>query len=340
MFFINNNSYNKNLKICIFISLLLFMNTGNICLSKEKSQKLDNVEVQGGTTSTTVSEQGIGLNLDGESKQTIKISDPVKKFDGKLVNKAKEQQAFRIQKEMDVEDIRTLWGATIERNTVIKFAVKKLSMPPETRRIHSSLMAKSLSGLVGGVAFLPNLLGADGFTSTASSAAGRIISRLIAKKTIPKEVPLTDSELLQLAAIIDELQNRLIKSYYDYKSSIEALKVCRQNIMLQNVNYSNSLKSGDGIAIIASSALYDKELLDELKLKQQIKIHRLELERLAGAKVVDELNLGKISVLDEKEDSQEDKNSAFPAQINENIESGEKEKPLALEPPKSKGDKE
>ena len=106
---------------------------------------------------------------------------------------------------------------------------------------------------------------------------------------MPKDIPLTDTELIQLAKLIEDLQNKLINNYYDYKSSIEALKVCRQNIILQNKNYSNALKSNNIISIIASSALYDKELLNEMKLKQQIKLSRLELERLAGSETVDKL---------------------------------------------------
>ena len=156
-------------------------------------------------------------------------------------------------------------------------------------------MAKTISTLISGAAILPNIFGADSVTSTASLAGGSLANRIISTRAMPKDIPLTDTELIQLAKLIEDLQNKLINNYYDYKSSIEALKVCRQNIILQNKNYSDALKSNNSISIIASSALYDKELLNEMKLKQQIKLSRLELERLAGSETVDKLTLTKMS---------------------------------------------
>lgn len=239
----------------------------------------------------------IGISIENADRHIIKVSEPVKKVDSQLfeTNKDNIQQTFQIQKKIDVDDIKTLWESTVERNSVIKFALKKLAMPPEQRRIHSSLMAKSISTLISGASILPGIFGLDSITSSASAAGGTLAKRIIDKKMSPKEIPLTDTELIQLAGLVEDLQNKLIKSYYDYKSSIEALKLCKQNILLQNRNYSNALNSKNDISIIASSALYDKELYNELRLKQQIKLDRLELERLAGPAIVSKLNLTRLA---------------------------------------------
>jgi hypothetical protein len=241
-------------------------------------------------------ESSINLDIQEDEKQIIKVSDPVQKVDGQLFKSEEEkmQHVFQAQKKMDIDDIKLLWEATVERNTIIKFALKKLAMPPEQRRIHSSIMAKSISALISGVAILPNILGVDSFTSTASLAGGSLANRIIQNKTAPKQMPLTDSELIQLAKLVEELQNKVIKNYYEYKSSIESLRVCRQNLLRQNKNYSEALQSGNSIAIVASASLYDKELLNELRLKQQIKLNRLELERLVGDEIVSKLDLTKI----------------------------------------------
>ena len=55
------------------------------------------------------------------------------------------QELISRQKEKDVEDIENLWKGTVENNQVIGFALKKLATPESQRRIHSSLMAKTLS---------------------------------------------------------------------------------------------------------------------------------------------------------------------------------------------------
>jgi len=304
MFFTN---YKNNIKVRpLFIALILLsMNTTAYVCAQEKAvgnadAQVGNVQAINNVPTDKLIEQGINLNVNAENKPGIKITAP-KKLDGQLFDNDKTQKAFEIQKKMDIEDLQALWASTIERNNVVKFAIKKLTLPPEQRRIHSSVFARTVSTLIGGISILPSILGADTLTSTSSSVAGRVASRIIDQKTMPKEMPLTDTELIKLAETVEDLQDRIIKNYYDYKSSIEALKVCRQNIILQNINYSNALKAKNEVSIIASSALYDKELLNELKLTQEIKLHRLELERLAGAKTVDELNLGRISSLDAKE---------------------------------------
>ena len=239
----------------------------------------------------------INLNLDVSGKHSIKYNNSVNKLDTPIFKSEQEkmEKAFQIQKKMDVEDIKLLWEATVSQNPVIKFALKKLSAPAEQRRIHSSLMAKTVSALISGASILPSMFGVDNVTSTASLATGSLANRIIQNKTMPKNLPLTDTELIQLASLVENLQDKIIKDYYDYKSSINSLIACRQNLLLQNKNYSNAIKAGNEISIIASSALYDKELLNELKLKQQIKYNRLELERLAGTNTVANLNLTKLA---------------------------------------------
>ena len=63
-------------------------------------------------------------------------------------------ELIQLQKEKDVEDIENLWKGTVENNQVIGFALKKLSTPESQRRIHSSLMAKTLSAVVAGASLL------------------------------------------------------------------------------------------------------------------------------------------------------------------------------------------
>lgn len=244
-----------------------------------------------------INTKSINLNIDKTQKQSIKTTKPVEKIDGKLF-KSKENAlklVFEEQKKSDIEDIEKLWESTVERNDVIKFAVKKLALPPEQRRIHSSLMARSVSALISGASLMPGILGVDRVLSSAAAAGGSLTSRAIRNKSLPKEMPLTDTELIQLAGLVEELQNKIIKSYYDYKGNLESLRVCRGKIVQYNTDFFNSLKTKNSSDIIVTSSLYDKQLIEEIKLEQKVKLHRLELERLAGADIVKNLNLTKVS---------------------------------------------
>ncbi len=201
------------------------------------------------------------------------------------------QELISRQKEKDVEDIENLWKGTVENNQVIGFALKKLATPESQRRIHSSLMAKTLSAVVAGASLAPSLLGADYMTQSSAFAAGRLAQNLINRKNMPAEIPLTDTELIELAGLVENLQDKIITAYYNYKSSLSQLKETRQRLLLYNKNYAKALDDEDLMEITISSALYDNMRVEEFYYMESAKKYHLELQRLAGKKVVDKLNL-------------------------------------------------
>ncbi len=227
--------------------------------------------------------------------QTQKIEIPKADYKSKQSLVVKDEQILseliRLQKEKDLEDIENLWKGTVENNQVIGFALKKLSTPESQRRIHSSLMAKTLSAVVAGASFAPSLVGADYLTQTSAFAAGRLAQNLINRKNIPTEIPLTDTELIELAGLVESLQDKIITAYYNYKSSLSQLKESRQRLLLYNKNYAKALDDEDLMEITISSALYDNMRIEEFYYMETAKKYHLELQRLAGKKVVDRLNL-------------------------------------------------
>ena len=201
------------------------------------------------------------------------------------------QELVKLQKEKDLQDIENLWKGTVENNQVIGFALKKLSTPESQRRIHSSLMAKTLSAIVAGASFAPSLIGADYMTQTAAYSAGRLAQNFINRKNVPTEIPLTDTELIELAGLVENLQDKIIEAYYNYKSSLTQLKETRSRLLLYHKNYANALENEDILEITISSALYDNMRIEEFYFMENAKRYHIELQRLAGKKVVDNLNL-------------------------------------------------
>lgn len=201
------------------------------------------------------------------------------------------QELVRMQREKDLEDIENLWKGTVDNNQVIEFALKKLVSPESQRRIHASLMSKTLSALVAGASFAPSLIGADYLAQTSAFAAGRLAQNLINKKNIPTEIPLTDTELIELAGLIENLQDRIINAYYNYKASLIQLKETRSKLLLYNKNYANAIEAQDILEITISSSLYDNMAMEEFYYLENSKKYHLELQRLAGKKIVDNLNL-------------------------------------------------
>lgn len=133
------------------------------------------------------------------------------------------------------------------------------------------MMAKTVSTLINGASLVPFMVGANFGLQSASMASGQIANRLISKKDMPQSMPLTDTELIQLSDLVEGLQNEVVRSYYDYKSSINSLKDCREKLIVEEKNYNKALKQDNRFYMIVSSAVYDDKMLEQIQLKEQVK---------------------------------------------------------------------
>lgn len=233
------------------------------------------------------------VNLGEMQKEHIEVNKTPKVIKGSLLISEDRMldELIKLQKQKDLEDIEKLWKGTVENNKVIGFALKKLATPESQRRIHSSLMAKTLSAIISGSSFVPTFMGANPAVQTGSFAMGKLAQHLLNKKSTPQEIPLTDTELIELAGLVEDLQDKIIDAYYNYKNSLGQIKESRQRLLLYNKNYSKALDTGDILDISISSSLYDNIVLQEYYHMQNAKKYHLELQRLAGKKVVANLNL-------------------------------------------------
>lgn len=231
--------------------------------------------------------------LDGVEPEQIELTRPNVSLKSSLVTKDDTalQEIVTKQKEKDLEDIEALWKGTVDNNQVIGFALKKLASPESQKRIHASLMSKTLSALVAGASFAPAMMGGDYLVQTSAFAAGRLAQNLINKKNVPTEVPLTDTEMIELAGLIENLQDKIIGAYYNYKAALSQLKETRSKLLLYNKNFAKAMDEDDLLEITISSSMYDNMMMEEFYYLQTAKKYHLELQRLAGKKVVDSLNL-------------------------------------------------
>ncbi len=233
------------------------------------------------------------VSLDKMPKTQVILEKAPKTIKGSLLISDEQmlKELIALQKQKDLEDIENLWKATVSNNKVIEFALKKLSTPESQRRFHSSLMAKTLSAVISGSSFVPTFMGADPAVTTGSFAIGRLAQTLLNKKTTPQEIPLSDTELIELAGLVEDLQDKIIDAYYNYKGSLGQIKESRQRLILYHKNYTKALDSSDILDISISSSLYDNIVLQEYYHMQNAKKYHLELQRLAGKKAVANLNL-------------------------------------------------
>lgn len=239
------------------------------------------------------------IRLEPTEKNTLKLKSKEDIYNKNLVIQDREvvEDLIKMQKEEEVKDIELLWRATIDNNTLIKFTMNKLNTPESQRRLHSSLMAKGLSSLIYGASFIPMFTGSNAMLQSASFSAGRLANNFINKEaSAGQQAPITDTELIQLAGTIEELQEKIISSYYEYKGALNKLKDTRSRIILYNKNYSRALQNKSVTELVVSSALYEDMQLQEYKQEQEAKKCYLALERLAGKKAVDSLILSQYAL--------------------------------------------
>ncbi len=239
----------------------------------------------------------------------VKYKDKVETLKGSLFvdNALEAQKQINEQQKADLQDIENLWNATVSNNPMISFCLKKLAIPAEQRRIHSSLMAKSMSAIISGAALLPSFLGMNYGIQSGAYAAGRLANNLINKENNDKlqNPSLTDTEAIELASLIEDLQDEIIVDYYNYKGALIKLKKCREQLLLHNKNYSDALDKNNSLDIAITSSQWEDELIEEYRLKQEVKKYRLALTRLAGKKTVDELNIIQMDLITQNVDKKD-----------------------------------
>lgn len=235
------------------------------------------------------------VKLDKVQDFDVKYKDKTQNLKGSLFvdDTLEAQKKINEQQSADMQDIENLWNATVSNNPMISFCLKKLAIPAENRRIHSSLMAKSMSAIISGAALLPSFMGMNYGVQSGAYAAGRLAHNLINKENNDKlqNPSITDTEAIELASLIENLQDEIIFDYYKYKGSLIKLKKCREQLLLHNKNYSKALEKNNTLDITIAQSQYEDELIEEYRLKQEARKYRLALTRLAGKKTVEELNV-------------------------------------------------
>ena len=176
--------------------------------------------------------------LQNTQNYEVELDGQIKTLKGSLfVNDTQSAQIIvNKQQEADMEDLESIWEGTVNNNPLIKFTLQKLAIPEEERRVHSSLLAKSMSAIISGASMLPSFMGMNYGIQSASFASARLAHNLLNKKNakILQESPLTDTEAIELAGLIEDLQGEIVTTYYCYKHTLQSLKDTRAELILLN----------------------------------------------------------------------------------------------------------
>lgn len=237
------------------------------------------------------------VQLAAVSSPVIHKTPRVARLEGSLTEAAQSDQTktiLALQKQVDEADLEALWRATVERNPVIRFSLEKLAMPPDLLPSHSSMfLRRTLSTAISGASIAGSMLvpGGGQYRNMAVMAGNNALQNLVTGRTQPTPGALSPTEQIQMAGMIDDLKMRLIQTYQGYKSALQTLADAHQTTLRNNNQYSKALASKNDLAIMAAATAYYQAMSHETKLRQQAKLQRLALERLAGSEIVAQLVL-------------------------------------------------
>ncbi len=183
----------------------------------------------------------------------------------------------------DSENLNMLWQTVIARNPVIQYGLKQLATPPELRYAQSSIMSRTVAGLLSGAAMLPFVMGADQYTSGATMMGANLVDRAMtqSQKVDPSQLP-SDTELVELSGVIQTLQKSLVEHYFQYKGSLSAAVQLADKEGLYDKNYRRAKQTPTAVDDLWSLKQLEDIRHQQLVARQSARQSFLVLERLVG----------------------------------------------------------
>ena len=212
------------------------------------------------------------------------------------------------QQQVEENDLKALWDATVDRNPVIRFALEKLASPQEVHAQQSSVfMRKTLNVLISGATLASTMIpGGGGYRNLGVMAGGDAVRNLtLGGQQSGLEGRLSPTEKIQLAGLIDDLQRKVVEVYQQYRVTLNDLADAHQKTLAYNQGYTEAINHSDAVLksesgrvsvnrvllLMSSGSAYHKARLHEEQLRHDAMDLRVQLERMAGTETVQQLQL-------------------------------------------------
>lgn len=184
-----------------------------------------------------------------------------------------------------MEDLSLLWrGAAVQSDT-IKFALYKLANPDADKPNEHSVK-KVLST----IASMSTLVGA-GIGNPILSSGSFLGSNLLGiasqddKSMNYKFSRVTDADMIILVRKIDELQQVIVNSYYDYMSARKLFDLYIQQTKSSYNNFSYAEKGASREVILVADAYYRESADRQMHARNDFYAKRAALEQLVGKEI-------------------------------------------------------
>lgn len=211
-----------------------------------------------------------------DSQQTYKQDFELKKI-------AKEASIeLKNEEEKILSDLRVLWQYAVENSETIKFAIYKLSdTKGDLKNADETKIKKLLKPITG---ITPFVAAASGSPIAAGSSiiGGTFLNDILSEDRYTKHLEkVTDADLVILAKSIEDLQNNLVITYYEYITAKKMLDYADNNLANRQ-KLCEVVGNSSKESIIIADTFCREALERQNKMQQNLLLKRAALEQLVG----------------------------------------------------------
>jgi len=200
------------------------------------------------------------------------------------IRKIAKEASLELKDEEDsiLGDLRILWQYAVENSETIKFAIYKLSNPNgDLKNADESKVKKLLKPIAGITPFVAATAG-NAIAAGGSIIGGTFLNDILNEDKYNKRLEkVTDADLVILAKAIEELQNKLVTSYYEYITAKKILTYADVNLQNRK-QLCDVLGEASDETIVIADAFYREALSRQKQSQEALLLKRAALEQLVG----------------------------------------------------------
>lgn len=188
-------------------------------------------------------------------------------------------------KENMVGDLNILWQAAVEKSETIRFAISKLSNP-NGEPVNNSTVKKILAPITN-VAAMIGSAATNPIAEGGALLSGDLMNTMLSDDSLVnnKLSKVTDADLVLLAQKIEDMQQKLVKLYFNYTSNVEQLSATNKVVATRYRYYVSAQKLTPETAAVAD-VFYRNALDTQQKARQDMLISRAALEQFVGNEAI------------------------------------------------------
>lgn len=180
-----------------------------------------------------------------------------------------------------MQDLSLLWQGAATKSDIIKFALYKLANPDKDKPDD-----KSVKKVLQSIANMSTLLGAgmgNPILSSSSFIGGNVLGIMSQddKAINYKYTKVNDADMIILVRKVDDLQQKVVNSYYDYMTSRKLVEMTTKMARQRYQNYQLA-QNGSKELILITDAYYRESLDVQMKARSDFYSKRASLEQLVG----------------------------------------------------------